>query len=42
LYGKVVRQGRTIGHVTVSGSDLADLKARADHASDYLQGVITE
>ncbi|HZY00401.1 MAG TPA: ATP-grasp domain-containing protein, partial [Dermatophilaceae bacterium] len=42
LYGKGVRPGRTIGHVNVSGSDLDDLRARASHASDFLQGVITE
>jgi 5-(carboxyamino)imidazole ribonucleotide synthase len=41
LYGKQVRPGRTIGHVNVSGADLDDLRARANHASDYLQGVIT-
>ena len=42
LYGKGVRPGRTIGHVTVSGNDLDDLRARANHACDFLQGVITE
>jgi 5-(carboxyamino)imidazole ribonucleotide synthase len=42
LYGKRVRPGRTIGHVNVSGADLDDLRARANHASDFLQGVITE
>jgi 5-(carboxyamino)imidazole ribonucleotide synthase len=42
LYGKAVRAGRKIGHVTVSGSDLADLRERARHAADYLAGVITE
>jgi 5-(carboxyamino)imidazole ribonucleotide synthase len=42
LYGKGVRPGRKIGHVTVSGTDLEDLRARAIHASDFLQGVITE
>ena len=42
LYGKEVRPGRTIGHVNVSGADLDDLRARANHASDYLQGVITQ
>lgn len=41
LYGKAVRPGRTIGHVNVSGADLDDLRSRASHASDYLQGVIT-
>jgi 5-(carboxyamino)imidazole ribonucleotide synthase len=42
LYGKGVRPGRTIGHVNVSGADLDDLRFRASHASDFLQGVITE
>jgi 5-(carboxyamino)imidazole ribonucleotide synthase len=42
LYGKGVRPGRKIGHVNVSGADLDDLRARASHASDFLQGVITE
>ncbi len=42
LYGKTVRVGRKIGHVNVSGADLADLRERARHAADYLAGVITE
>lgn len=42
LYGKSVRPGRKIGHVNVSGSDLTDLRERARHAADYIQGVITE
>ena len=42
LYGKDVRPGLTIGHVNVSGADLDDLRARANHARDFLQGVITE
>ncbi|MFC6008164.1 5-(carboxyamino)imidazole ribonucleotide synthase [Angustibacter luteus] len=42
LYGKSVRPGRKIGHVTVCGDDLADLRERARHAADYIQGVVTE
>jgi 5-(carboxyamino)imidazole ribonucleotide synthase len=42
LYGKGVRPGRKIGHVNVSGDDLDSLRARASHASDFIQGVITE
>jgi 5-(carboxyamino)imidazole ribonucleotide synthase len=42
LYGKSVRPGRKIGHVNVSGDDLDNLRARANHASDFLQGVITK
>ena len=42
MYGKDVRPGRKIGHVTVVGDDLDDLLARAHHAADYLSGVIDE
>ena len=42
LYGKEVRPGRKIGHVTVCGTDLADVRARARHAADFIQGVIDE
>ena len=42
LYGKSVRPGRKIGHVTVTGADLSDCRARARHAADYLQGAIDE
>jgi 5-(carboxyamino)imidazole ribonucleotide synthase len=42
MYGKGVRPGRKIGHVNVSGSDLADARERARHAADYLQGAITQ
>ena len=47
LYGKGVRPGRKLGHVTVFGGDggagsLAALRERARHAADYLQGVIQE
>jgi 5-(carboxyamino)imidazole ribonucleotide synthase len=42
LYGKEVRPGRKIGHVNIGGSDLEDLRERAGHAADYLQGVIDE
>ena len=40
MYGKQVRAGRKIGHVTVSGSDLAELRERAHHAAAYLAGEI--
>ncbi len=40
LYGKGVRPGRKIGHVTVCGDDLPQLRARAQHAADYLRGVV--
>jgi 5-(carboxyamino)imidazole ribonucleotide synthase len=42
MYGKGVRPGRKIGHVTVVGDDLDDLLGRAHHAADYLTGVIDE
>lgn len=42
LYGKAVRPGRKIGHVTVHGDDLDDLLDRARHAADYIRGTITE
>jgi 5-(carboxyamino)imidazole ribonucleotide synthase len=42
MYGKDVRAGRKLGHVTVVGDDLDDLLARAHHAADYLAGVIDE
>jgi 5-(carboxyamino)imidazole ribonucleotide synthase len=42
LYGKDVRPGRKVGHVTAYGDDLESLLARAHHAADYLTGVIDE
>jgi 5-(carboxyamino)imidazole ribonucleotide synthase len=42
LYGKAVRPGRKVGHVTVTGDDLEDLRARARHAADFITGVIDE
>lgn len=42
LYGKGVRPGRKLGHVSVSGADLPDCRARARYAADYLQGSIDE
>lgn len=42
LYGKGVRPGRKVGHVTALGDDVEALRARAQHAADYFQGVIDE
>ena len=42
LYGKPVRPGRKVGHVTVCGDDLDDCRARARHAADFLTGLIDE
>ena len=39
LYGKGVRPGRKIGHVTVCGADLDDVRTRARAAADTLRGV---
>ncbi len=36
LYGKEARPGRKIGHVTVVGDDLDDLRDRASRAASYL------
>ncbi|CAL9536192.1 N5-carboxyaminoimidazole ribonucleotide synthase [Nocardiopsis dassonvillei] len=38
FYGKDVRPGRKIGHVTVTGDDHRDLLERARTAADYLRG----
>jgi 5-(carboxyamino)imidazole ribonucleotide synthase len=38
LYGKDVRPGRKLGHVTVSGDDLADVRRRASAAAAVLRG----
>jgi 5-(carboxyamino)imidazole ribonucleotide synthase len=37
MYGKDSRPGRKIGHVTVLGDDLDDLRERARHAAAYLR-----
>lgn len=41
-YGKGMRPGRKVGHVTVSGDDVDDLRDRARHAAAYLRGDIDE
>ena len=38
LYGKQVRPGRKVGHVTTFGDDLAETRKRARHAAAYLMG----
>jgi 5-(carboxyamino)imidazole ribonucleotide synthase len=40
LYGKAVRPGRKVGHVTAWGEDLDDVRARARHAADFITGTI--
>jgi 5-(carboxyamino)imidazole ribonucleotide synthase len=42
VYGKDVRPGRKVGHVTVVGHDLEDCRARARHAADFITGTIDE
>jgi 5-(carboxyamino)imidazole ribonucleotide synthase len=37
LYGKAVRPGRKIGHVTVLGDDVAELRDRARRAASFLR-----
>jgi 5-(carboxyamino)imidazole ribonucleotide synthase len=36
LYGKQFRPGRKVGHVTALGTDLAEVRRRAQDAADYL------
>ena len=38
LYGKEVKPGRKVGHVTTYGDDLAEVRKRARHAAGYLMG----
>jgi 5-(carboxyamino)imidazole ribonucleotide synthase len=37
LYGKTVKAGRKVGHVTVVGDDLDDALARARRAADLFE-----
>ncbi len=39
LYGKTVKPGRKVGHVTTFGHDLPDVRHRAWHSANYLMGV---
>jgi len=38
LYGKAVKPGRKVGHVTALGDDLATVAGRARAASEALEG----
>jgi 5-(carboxyamino)imidazole ribonucleotide synthase len=42
LYGKQVRPGRKVGHVTAYGEDLADVRERARHAAAWFRGDVDE
>ncbi len=39
LYGKDVKPGRKVGHVTARGDELDAVRSRARHAAGYLMGV---
>lgn len=41
-YGKEVKPGRKIGHVTICGKNLLQLQQEIAHATDYMNGVIDE
>lgn len=38
LYGKEVKPGRKVGHVTCLGTDVEDVRRRSRHAANYLMG----
>ena len=38
FYGKSVKPGRKVGHVTAYGDDLDDVRARAHHAASWFRG----
>lgn len=38
LYGKEVKPGRKVGHVTTYGRELGEVRGRARHAAGYLMG----
>jgi 5-(carboxyamino)imidazole ribonucleotide synthase len=42
LYGKSVKPGRKVGHVTAYGEDLADVIERARHAAAWFSGELGE
>ncbi len=42
LYGKSVRPGRKVGHVTAYGDDLEQVRARARHAAGWFAGTEDE
>ena len=41
-YRKEVRPGRKIGHITLCGENLLELKAEVAHAVDYMSGAVNE
>jgi len=42
LYGKAVRPGRKVGHVTAIGDDVCDLRDRAGRAAAYLSSGVEQ
>ncbi len=42
LYGKEVKPGRKVGHVTLLGDNADELLVRGRHAADYFSGTINE
>ena len=42
LYGKQVRPGRKVGHVTAYGDDLASVRRRARHAAGWFAGTVRD
>ena len=42
LYGKTVKPGRKVGHVTAYGEDLDDVRKRARHAAAWFRGDLGE
>ncbi len=42
LYGKEVKSGRKVGHVTAYGDDLDEVRARARHAAAWFRGEPTD
>jgi len=42
LYGKTVKPGRKVGHVTAYGADLDDVRERARHAAAWFRGDLGE
>jgi 5-(carboxyamino)imidazole ribonucleotide synthase len=42
LYGKTVKPGRKVGHVTAYGTDLDEVRERARHAAGWFDGSLTD
>jgi len=42
LYGKAVKPGRKVGHVTAYGNDLDDALERARHAAHWFEGRLSD